>query len=59
MINVAHQLDDIDLKRIQAVMNGELDAKWVSDDEVLAVRDRLYDAIAGKLQTHYGVYTVH
>jgi hypothetical protein len=52
-------LTDIDIKRIQAVIDGELEAKWVSDDEILAVRDRLYDAIAGKIQTHYGVYTVH
>jgi hypothetical protein len=57
--NVEHQLTDIDIKRIQAVIDGELEAKWVSDDEILAVRDRLYDAIAGKIQTHYGVYTVH
>jgi hypothetical protein len=58
-VNVDHPLDDIDIKRLRAVMDGELDIKWVSDDEVLALRDRVYDAVAGKLQTHYGVYTVH
>jgi hypothetical protein len=56
--NVNYELHEIDIKRMQAVIDGTLDPEWVSDDEVLAINDKLYDAVAGKLQTHLGVLTV-
>lgn len=56
--NVNCELHDIDMKRMQAVIDGKLGPEWVSDDEILAINDKLYDALAGKLQTHLGVLTV-
>lgn len=56
--NVDTAIDNIDVARMQGVISGELEPKWVSDDEILAIKDKLYDALAGKLQTHLGVLTV-
>jgi hypothetical protein len=43
-----------DWKRIQTAMETE-DADAVTDEEVDAAYDVLYDAVAGKMQTHYGI----
>ena len=56
--NIKFDLAEIDIKRMQAVIDGTLGAEWVSTDEILAINDKLYDALAGKLQTHLGVLTV-
>lgn len=57
--NHPHQIHSADLKRVQAVINGELDADWVSTDEIDAVRDLLFNRIAADKQTHLGSLTVH
>ncbi len=56
--NVDFELTDMDVKRLQAVVDGDLDPKWVSDEEILALNDKLYDTLAGKIQTHLGVLTI-
>lgn len=56
--NVDFELTEMDMKRVQAVIDGELDPKWISEEEILALNDKLYDTLAGKLQTHLGVLTI-
>ena len=48
------QLSDMDVKRIQAVLDGKLSNKWVSAEELEAYGDELYDMIAAQAQTHEG-----
>ena len=48
------QLRESDINRLVAVTNGELDAEWISDEEMEAFHDRLFDIIAAKQQTHDG-----
>ena len=43
-----------DWKRIHTAMETE-DVSAVTDDELAAVEDVLYDAIVAKLQTHEGI----
>jgi hypothetical protein len=56
--NVELEITDIDIKRVKAVLDGKLSAKWVSLEEINAIKDKLYDVTAGKLQTHYGVLSI-
>ena len=49
------KLEPEDWQRIQQVMDGELPDGAASVDEIDAAHDVLYDAVAGKLQTHYGI----
>lgn len=56
--NVKKEFDEIDAKRIQAVLDGKLDIEWVSSEELLVVQDKIYDRVAGESQTHYGVMTI-
>ena len=51
-------LEEIDIIRVQAVMEGKLDIKWVSSDELDAVRDKIFDVQAGEKQTHLGSLVV-
>jgi hypothetical protein len=44
----------MDVKRIQAVLDGKLSNKWVSAEELEAYGDELYDRIAAQAQTHEG-----
>ena len=46
-----------DLERIQTALDNE-DVHSVSTEELDAVNDILYDAIAGEKQTHLGVTTL-
>ena len=46
-----------DWSRIQTAMEYE-DIDSVTDEEIDAAHDVLYDAIAAKLQTHEGVTTI-
>jgi len=46
-----------DLKRIQTALDNE-DVHNITDEELDAVNDILYDAIAGQQQTHLGVTTL-
>lgn len=46
-----------DWERIHTAMETE-DVSAVSDDELAAVEDVLYDAIVAKLQTHHGITTL-
>jgi hypothetical protein len=48
------KLRESDVNRITAVLNDELDYEWISDEEMEAFQDRLFDIIAGKNQTHEG-----
>ncbi len=57
-MNVDLDITDIDIKRVQAVIDGELSDEWVSYEEILAIKDKLYDTLAGKMQTHLGVLTI-
>lgn len=57
--NHPRQIHKIDLKRVQAVIDGKLDINWVSTEEIDAVRDIIYNKIAGEKQTHLGSLTVH
>ena len=52
------KLSKEDWKRIQIAMDAE-DADSVTDEEVEAACDLLYDAIAAKSQTHEGVLILH
>lgn len=47
-----------DWQRIQAAMESE-DVDAVTDKEIDAAHDVLYDAIAGKMQTHVGILLLH
>lgn len=47
-----------DWKRIQSVMDGELDDSHATAEELNAAYDVLFDAIAGHEQTHLGVTTL-
>ena len=48
------ELSDIDVLRVEAVMRGELDEKWVSIEELESFSDLLYDYIAADRQTVEG-----
>lgn len=48
-----------DWKRIQAVLDRELDETNATTDEIEAAHDVFYDAIAGSTQTHFGITTLH
>ncbi len=57
--NHPHYIDSTDIKRVQAVIDGELDISWVSADEVDAVRDLVFNKVAAIKQTHLGSLTLH
>lgn len=42
-------------KVVEAIENGE---DWMSLEEVQAASDLIYDTLASKLQTHYGITTL-
>ena len=48
------KLRESDINRLVAVLNDELDYEWISDEEMEAFQDQLFDIIAGKNQTHEG-----
>jgi hypothetical protein len=48
------KLRESDVNRITAVLNDELDYEWISDEEMEAFQDQLFDIIAAKNQTHEG-----
>jgi hypothetical protein len=48
------KLRESDVNRLVAVINNELDNEWISDEEMEAFHDRLFDIIAAKEQTHEG-----
>jgi len=48
------KLRESDINRITAVLNDELDYEWISDEEMEAFQDQLFDIIAAKNQTHEG-----
>lgn len=52
------QLTQKDWQRIQQTLNGELDETWATLEEIAAAHDVLYDAIAGRCQTHSGITTL-
>lgn len=56
--NIEIEITDIDIKRVKAVIDGKLSDEWVSLEEIEAIKDKLYDVTAGKLQTHYGVLSI-
>lgn len=56
--NIDLNITDMDLKRVQAVIDGRLSDEWVSLEEVDAIKDKLYDVMVGKVQTHYGVLSI-
>lgn len=56
--NIELEITDIDVKRVQAVLDGKLSSEWVSLEEVDAIKDKLYDVMVGKVQTHYGVLSI-
>ena len=56
--NIETEITDMDLKRVQAVLDGQLSSEWVSLEEVDAIKDKLYDIMVAKTQTHYGVLSV-
>ena len=56
--NIELDITDIDVKRVQAVLDGKLSSEWVSLEEVDAIKDKLYDVMVGKVQTHYGVLSI-
>lgn len=56
--NIDIEITDIDIKRVQAVLDGQLSSEWVSLEEVDAIKDKLYDIMVGKVQTHYGVLSI-
>lgn len=47
-----YKLTDMDRQRIEAVMRGELDQKWLSLEEIEAAQDLMFEMYAGELQTH-------
>ena len=52
------KLSKDDWKRIQSVLDKELDESNATIEEIEAAHDVFYDAIAGAEQTHYGVTTL-
>jgi hypothetical protein len=48
------KLRESDVNRIVAVINDELAYEWISDEEMEAFQDQLFDIIAAKNQTHEG-----
>lgn len=54
MQNHPHTLTEKDCERIEAVLSDELDYRWISDAEIEAYQDLLYDHIVSKRQTHPG-----
>lgn len=48
-----------DIERVQAVIDGKLDPKWVSQDEIDAVRDLVFNKHAAMTQTHLGSLVLH
>jgi hypothetical protein len=48
------KLRESDVNRLVAVLNNELDYEWISDEEMEAFQDQLFDIIAAKNQTHEG-----
>ena len=48
------KLRESDVNRLVAVLNDELDYEWISDEEMEAFQDQLFDIIAAKEQTHDG-----
>ena len=56
--NIDLDITDMDLKRVQAVLDGQLSSEWVSLEEVDAIKDKLYDVMVGNTQTHYGVLSI-
>lgn len=52
------ELTDNALYRLRKVLNGELDAKCVSSEEIEALHDMLYDYVAATRQTHFGSLTI-
>jgi hypothetical protein len=48
------KLRESDVNRLVAVLNNELDSEWISDEEMEAFQDQLFDIIAAKNQTHEG-----
>ena len=56
--NMDIEIRDMDVKRVQAVLDGKLNPKWVSTEEIQAINDKLYDVMAARLQTHYGVLSI-
>ena len=53
-MNHSLKLRESDINRITAVLNDELDYEWISDEEMEAFQDQLFDIIAAKNQTHEG-----
>jgi hypothetical protein len=53
-MNYPLKLRESDINRITAVLNDELDYEWISDEEMEAFQDQLFDIIAAKNQTHEG-----
>lgn len=56
--NIELDVTDMDVKRVQAVLDGKLSSEWVSLEELEAIKDKLYDVMVGKVQTHYGVLSI-
>lgn len=56
--NIDLEITDMDIRRVQAVLEGKLSSKWVSLEEVEAIKDKLYDIMAGRMQTHCGVLSI-
>jgi hypothetical protein len=48
------KLRESDVNRLVAVLNDELSYEWISDEEMEAFQDQLFDIIAAKNQTHEG-----
>ena len=48
------QMTEKDYERVEAVLAGTLDYKWISDEEIEAYQDLLYDHIASEKQTVEG-----
>ena len=53
-INHPLKLRESDVNRLVAVLNNELEYEWISDEEMEAFQDQLFDIIAAKSQTHEG-----
>jgi len=56
--NIDLKITDMDIKRVQAVLDGKLSDEWVSLEELDAINDKLYDVMAGKYQTHCSVLSI-
>lgn len=53
-MNYPLELRESDINRIVGVINEELDQEWVSEEEMEAFQDQMFDIIAAKTQTHEG-----